>query len=88
MRNSNDLTRLSPFLANHFCADHVEDVPVDIAHNNYHCAWNILLQPEKFPKANFSHCEKLVEELPLYWLELITENNRLADLFDRAKATN
>ncbi|WP_020473648.1 hypothetical protein [Zavarzinella formosa] len=79
MTRSN-LTKLTPFLTNHFCEDYVEDVRVEFAHNNYHCSLNILLNSGQYPKANFDYREKVVEEIPLFWPELTFSNAALPSL--------
>lgn len=68
------LTRLTPFLVEHFLHDYAEDVPAHFAHNNYRTNMNILTNPDKFPKANFSYCEKLVAEIPAFWPEVLFQN--------------
>ena len=46
-------TKLPAILAEHFLADYVQDIPVDIRKNNLEALDRIFASPEKFPNANW-----------------------------------
>jgi hypothetical protein len=66
-----ELTRLTPYLEQHFGWNYKEDVEDEIAYNNYHCAVNVLQNLSQFPKANIGHLEKITAEIPLFWPEVL-----------------
>ncbi len=63
MQTETKLTRLSPFLANSFSADYLEDVPRDVVIGSYDAAKKVLANPERYPKADFDFLEQEALEL-------------------------
>lgn len=50
------------FIGREYGWDTLADVNWSMLHNNVLCARNILNNPDKFPKANFDHVEKMEHE--------------------------